>query len=292
VSGIDNQAAFLETILVAYPDLNIRSAHLQAGDGQFNNILIVNNNLVFRFPRYAESIPGFLREVQLLTRLQGHLPLSIPNPLYTGLGGAALGQIFMGYRLIPGRPLYRAVLDGITDASTLKGFACQLADFLSALHRLTPAMLGLGLPPQDMSTQMSSFFDEVSRQLFPLMRLDARRSLTAHFEQYFNAPDLQSYQPAIIHGDFGGSNILFEADGISGIIDFGFAAFSDPAVDLAALSTFGERFFDLICQSYPVDASMLERVKFYRGTFALYEALHGFKNKDMEAFESGMEQYI
>jgi aminoglycoside 2''-phosphotransferase len=36
---------------------------------------------------------------------------------------------------------------------------------------------------------------------------------------------------------------------------------------------------------------MLARARFYRGTFALEEALHGFKNNDREAFESGMEQY-
>jgi hypothetical protein len=36
---------------------------------------------------------------------------------------------------------------------------------------------------------------------------------------------------------------------------------------------------------------LLERANFYRGSFALYEALHGFRNNDQEAFTSGMEEY-
>jgi aminoglycoside 2''-phosphotransferase len=37
---------------------------------------------------------------------------------------------------------------------------------------------------------------------------------------------------------------------------------------------------------------LLERAHFYRGSFALQEALHGFLNNDKEAFTSGMEEYI
>ena len=124
------------------------------------------------------------------------------------------------------------------------------------------------------------------------MRPDARDSVRNHFESYFNNASLHQYEPCIIHGDFGGSNILFDAARITGIIDFSFAGCGDPASDLAAVSTFGDSFFARICKYYSPSRSMLERSKFYRGTFALYEALHGFRNNDKEAFYSGMEQYV
>jgi aminoglycoside 2''-phosphotransferase len=58
------------------------------------------------------------------------------------------------------------------------------------------------------------------------------------------------------------------------------------------VSTYGEAFFARICRYYPKIEFLLERAKFQRGTFALQEALHGFRNRDKEAFESGMEEYI
>ena len=124
------------------------------------------------------------------------------------------------------------------------------------------------------------------------MRPEARIPVKKHFEDYFNESSLQEYKPVMIHGDFGGSNILFDSDRISGIIDFSFARLDDPARDIAAVSTYGEAFFAWIRRHYPNIDPLLERAKFYRGTFALQEALHGFRNQDREAFESGMEDYV
>ena len=38
--------------------------------------------------------------------------------------------------------------------------------------------------------------------------------------------------------------------------------------------------------------SFLDRVHFYRGTFALLEALFGIENDDQRAFESGIKEYV
>jgi aminoglycoside 2''-phosphotransferase len=180
------------------------------------------------------------------------------------------------------------------DEATLEGFARQLAGFLHALHRLDPAALELVLPPEDALAAQKQLYAEIRTHLFSLMRPAARASVTEHFENYFAAPELHQYPLSLHHGDFGGSNILYEPARmeISGIIDFGFAGLGDPAFDLASVSTYGEAFFARICRYYPADESMLARARFYRGTFALQEALHGFKNHDQEAFESGLESYI
>jgi aminoglycoside 2''-phosphotransferase len=288
----DQQCNYVETIHTIYPGIDIRSAHQHTHDGQFNDILVVNDDLVFRFPRYAENIPGFLSELQLLAKLQARLPLPIPDLIYTSGDTTEPGKVFMGYRLIPGQPLYLEDLIRITDETDLQGLAKQLADFLSVLHHLTLDMPGLDLPVLDMPAWVRTFFSEVHEHLFSFMRSDACLALTEHFEHYFNTPDLQLYQPTIIHGDFGGSNILFDNNKISGILDFSGTSYSDPALDIAAVSTYGKSFFTRICQFYPVTESMLRRAKFYRSTFALEEALYGWKNDDKEAFESGMQQYL
>jgi aminoglycoside 2''-phosphotransferase len=37
---------------------------------------------------------------------------------------------------------------------------------------------------------------------------------------------------------------------------------------------------------------VLARARFYRGTFALMEALDGLRDNDPEAYRHGMEQYV
>jgi aminoglycoside 2''-phosphotransferase len=289
---MDKQDVYLESIREAYPNLVIHAARLHTTEGQFNDIVFVNDDLIFRFPRYEDSIQDFLQEIEILKKLQGHVSLPIPDPIYANSGTKSVGNVFMGYQLLPGKPLFREVLGEITYEPLLESLARQLADFLHGLHSLGPASLRLDLPIRDGLAESKTFYFDIQEHLFRLMRPDARDSITSHFEEYFDNPALYEYQPAIIHGDFGGSNILFDRDKITGIIDFGFAGLDDPARDIAAVSTYGDAFFARICGYYPGIASLLERATFYRGTFALYEALHGFRNNDLQAFANGMEQYV
>ena len=289
---MDRNPAYLRAIKEACPNLDVSSARLHATEGQFNDILFINDDLIFRFPRYEESIHNFLREIELLQNLQGHLSLPIPDPIYFSPGTRSVGTVFMGYTMLAGKPMFREVLNAITERSTLDTFARQLANFLHGLHTLSPAALGLDMPVKDQFAEYKIFFSNIQECLFTFMRPDARNSIADHFERYFNDTSLHGFEPAIIHGDFGGSNILFDENRITGIIDFGFSALSDPARDIASVSTFGDSFFGRICGYYPDIESLLGRAKFYRGTYALYEALHGFRNNDRKAFESGMEQYV
>lgn len=107
-------------------------------------------------------------------------------------------------------------------------------------------------------------------------------------------PELHRYRICLRHGDFGPGNILYnpEAQTISGVIDFDGMGLGDPVLDIAAASCYGEDFTRQFHLVYPEVDSMMERARFYKGTYALQEALHGFKNKDNEAFQSGMTEYV
>ena len=43
---------------------------------------------------------------------------------------------------------------------------------------------------------------------------------------------------------------------------------------------------------YPGSEKLLPHIHFYRGIFALEEALFGIENDDREAFQAGIAQYI
>src|SRR5215471_4837586 len=84
--------------------LTITTLRAVAG-GQNNDTLIVNETLLFRFPRFVNGVASLQREVELLHRLQGLLPLPIPSPLYAAFTPPLPGYAVMGYPLLPGVPL-------------------------------------------------------------------------------------------------------------------------------------------------------------------------------------------
>lgn len=285
--------AYLQSIQETYPDLLIKKVQPHLGEGQFNNILIINDELIFRFPRYAEGIQTLIHEIHILERIEGRLTLPTPNPIYTRTEPQVVGQVFMGYPKIPGQPLWYETFQAITGVETLQQLAGQLAGFLKELHSIPVERFDPDLPVHDGPAEWASLYDDIRRHLFSFMRQEAKDRVERHFESYLNNPGLHTYPICLRHNDFGTGNILYDPQSkiITGIIDFGFAGLGDPALDIVAASSYGEDFFNRFYQIYPEITSMLDRARFYRGTYALQEALHGFLNHDQEAFESGIAEY-
>jgi aminoglycoside 2''-phosphotransferase len=139
-------------------------------------------------------------------------------------------------------------------------------------------------------------YERFRSKLFPFMRPDACAWVTKQFEDFLSDELNCSYVPSLIHGDFGPSNILYNAQtgDISGILDFGSAGWGDPALDFAALSgpvSYPESFLERFSSLYPGIDALLSRSRFYTGTFALQEALYGIEDNDQKAFERGIMAY-
>jgi aminoglycoside 2''-phosphotransferase len=291
---MDKLTAYLHSISTACPDISITSAELHTTDGQFNDIVFINDDLIFRFPRTLQVAESYTAQTMLLTYLQGRLPLPIPCPLYMARSDVPWQQRFIGYRRIPGVPLYREALAAIHDLDAVRGMAAQLASFLRTLHHLELADLPADLPVRDGVGQWEVLYTGIQEMLFPYMRPEARHWVANHFDNYLKNPARFTYRPVLRHGDFGGSNILYapSANRISGIIDFESLGLGDPATDVAALSTYGEEFFALCLVAYPEMQTMLDRAQFYRSTFALQEAYYGLRDNDRSAFQRGIAAYI
>lgn len=281
---------YLHSIHELFPDIAAGKVEFHNHDGQFNDILILNDEFIFRFPRYSAGAAKLVIEVQLLEYLQGHISLPIPRPLYSSTG---TGRVFMGYRMIPGEPLWREKLMAATDEHIQQRIADQLAGFLRELHNAPIDGVSKGLPVQDVPDEWLAMYRGIEQDLFPFMRPNAQARIRDHFESYLNDPLLHQHKICLRHGDFGPGNILYnpQVQQIGGVIDFESLGLGDPAVDIAAASTYGEAFVRRFSAVYPEIEGMLERARFYRGTYALQEALHGFRNNDREAFESGMAGY-
>lgn len=291
---MQTQSSYVQVIRDAYPDLAINTVHMHNGAGQNSNILLVNDGLIFRFPRYDQGVAALAIELAILRYIHATVPLPVPNPIYTSSDIHTVGSAFMGYRMLAGEPLWRETVAAISDPATVQGVAGQLGHFLAALHALPVEPLITKVPVRDDLATWRQMYGDIRQQLFRFMRPAAQTQVAHHFETFLNTPRLHQYPVSLRHGDFGTGNILYDAatHTISGIIDWGSAALGDPAVDIAAMSGYRPAFFEAVCAAYGVDEAMLERVRFYRGTYALQEALHGVKHGDGNAFENGIALYI
>jgi aminoglycoside 2''-phosphotransferase len=237
--------------------------------------------------------------VRLLEGLRGRLPFPIPDPVVVNLSPQAPGRVLMGYWRLPGEPLYLPSLERAIHrhgTGEREHIAAQLGAFLETLHAIP---LGLFVPPLPVANDRATWermYADIRSKLFARMRPDARVEVSAHFESYLENAVSSAWEPALIHGDFGPSNILYDESlrELSGIIDWSSAGAGDPATDLAALigpASYGEGFADALVSSYPTLAAELPRARFYLGTFALQDALFGLETGDEQAYEAGMLPY-
>ena len=292
---LDLTTTYLQTIQRVCPELQVVSAHLNT-QGQNNVILIVNEQVVFRFPKYFHLIEHLKVEAEILRFIQTCLPLPIPKPEFVHLEVQTVGEAFLGYTMIPGEPLGRDRFQTIEDEGILDGLAQQLTGFLQALHHLPvdPAFKR-NLPIYETRQEYQEMFERVQKRLFVFMRLDARQWATNHFQTFLSETNNFTIPPVLRHGDFGTSNLLFDpgSQRITGVIDFSSTGLGDPAVDFSGLlSSYGEAFLMRCMRFCPDLEGMLPRVRFYRGVFALEEALFGIENDDPEAFQAGIAQYV
>jgi aminoglycoside 2''-phosphotransferase len=289
---IENLSDFIATIQQHYPDFQVNTAR-QLTAGQFNHVVCVDDKWIFRFPKSPHVAEEVAREVEILKRLQGKLPLPIPYPIYTAFHSESNQLEFMGYEMLAGEPLLREKFATLMDNETiLEQIVEDIATFLKILHQINPADIGLEPTLEDSRESWTTLYADFREQLYPHMRQDAQECVTANFETALGDDALWDVQPMLIHGGFGTGNILYEDGHIVGIIDFTFCAVDDPAQEVGALiSSYGEPFVERVIQHYPELRSSLRRARFFRTNYALIEALYGLRDNDPESFESGIEDY-
>lgn len=282
---------YIERIEQVYPSLTIKECQLNE-IGQNNDVIIVNESIVFRFPKYQMGIASLKKETEIVEAIRNTVSIPIPNPIYHSFEKWEVGKVFVGYELIQGSPLWKASFSSISNKEILKRLASQLVNFLIEIHSFSKNKLGLEVT--DPREQMINLYQRIQNKLYPFMREEARRQISSSFETFLFSETCLNLNTTLVHGDFGATNILWNHDthNISGIIDFGGSGIGDPAYDFAGLlSSYGEEFFNMCIKLYPNGTEIAERVTFYRSTFALQEALHGVENEDVVAFENGIKAY-
>ena len=285
---------YIEKIKENYPNIDVKSYERNT-IGQNNDIIIINNEYVFRFPKYQNGIKTLKVETEVLESIKEYITLNIPNPKYNFFKEQEVGQVFAGYKMMFGKPLWKNTFMNIKNKKVL---ANQLANFLKELHSISSKEVeNIDIPVCDSYEKWSVLFNKIREKLYKYMSGISKQEVEKNFEKFLGEKENFHFQHTLTHGDFGPTNILFneKTQRISGIIDFGSISFDDPAIDFAALIGpfgYGESFVRMFHEIYPNIDSLIKRAKFYASTFPLQEALFGLENGDREAFNDGIAQYI
>ncbi|MEW5852478.1 MAG: phosphotransferase [Myxococcota bacterium] len=269
-----------------FPDVEARRVTL-LGAGWDNTVFLVDDTLVFRFPRREVALPGVRREMAVMPRLAPRLPLPVPAPVHLGTPCAEFPWPFFGCALVRGRESAEAALSDDARAA----LARPLGTFLRALHDADVHRTFRDDVPVDPMgrADMAARVPKTVARLVELRTLGLWDSPVPRFLD--GAARLPSPTPrALLHGDLHFRHLLVdEAGALSGIIDWGDLHQGDPGVDLQLMWSFlpSSARKDFLAAYGPVEEASLVRARvlalFLAATLAAYGHQEGMEAVKREA---------
>jgi aminoglycoside 2''-phosphotransferase len=271
-------SAHVDRIRASFPTLTLDSVRYNP-DGLANAVVIVNDELVFRFPKDEAARAALVREAKALDLVRRYVLTPVPHFEHQA-------DDFVMYRLIRGEPLYR---DGILrqDERVQEQYAEQLALFLRQLHAIPhdEVVQALGEPVEREPGYWLERYQDAQRHLYPLLWADQRHWIDDLFAPALDGSlDMSHVTPALIHDDLAAYHILHNPAErrIAGVLDFGMAHLGDPAADFALIiSTYGESFLKRMSRYDPAIDDALDRARFLAGALELSWAVEGVRTNDL-----------
>jgi aminoglycoside phosphotransferase (APT) family kinase protein len=164
-----------------------------------------------------------------MQRLVHAAGVTVPEPVFLCRDTAVIGKPFFVMRWMPGSADGERIVAGEIGGSRAV-LAERLARELAKLHKLRPtgdAVPGLGAPPDDAA----------AARLGPLARFIAGHG-EPHPVAEWGIRWLRRHAPApvapvLCHGDFRTGNYLADEHGLTALLDWDFAGWSDPDEDIA-----------------------------------------------------------
>ena len=230
----------LQLITEQFPELGSKHIRL-LGAGWDNTAFIIDEELIFRFPRREIALPLLEAEWCALPKLASRLPLPIPVPKWKGSPAPQFPWPFIGYRMIPG---FTACYANLLEEERTS-LAEPIAQFLAILHATPQSEIAQCHIPGDNQSRIDGTLltDKIHKNFAELSLLglldNAKHAkqleLVVQNLQHFRAP-VSSF---VVHGDFYVRHLLVdEHHHLVGVIDWGDIHLGDPAIDLAIAHSF------------------------------------------------------
>lgn len=234
-------------------------------EGWDSRAFLVGEAWIFRFPKRAASAARLRCEIALLPLLADRLlPVAIPRFEHIGRPAAGYPYPFVGYRKLPGSPIFARPEGAPLATDTIAG---QLGRFCGALHASPQAeAAAAGVTRCAWYTDLAALSATALarlREVWEAVPAPDRERLAAVLA---DVPAAYAGEPVLCHADLAPEHLLSAEDGGSllGVIDFGDLLLGDPAIDLSgAYLLGGAAALDAALRAYPfaVDAGLLGRAR-------------------------------
>ena len=278
MASVNELSTYEDRIRQLAPEVSISSVSINR-EGLLNDVVIINGELVFRFPKHEYGFRHLKDEVRILHLLRNHITLETPAPLYEA-------DDCLAYRMIPGETLRRDMLMRLTEDDQ-QAIADQLAQFLKELHGVPINQIAdFEMPMADALMKYEGWVDAYERireKVFPLLLPHVREWVTGHFESHLADRSNFEYELKMVDTDIPPYHIMFDRQRkrVNGIIDFGCAGLGDPAIDVGVIIyNYGESFMDRLYRVYPEAETYLKRARFYAGAHEVRWLLTGIERND------------
>lgn len=250
-----NPNILLTKITENFPKIRWRNfQHITSG-WDFD-VIILDNKIVFRFPKEKDCFNNLKKEINLLKIIEPKISAKIPHYIYI-----AKDKSFAGYNILSGKNVTASKYKNMNQAEK-KLLQNKIADFLTSLHKTSSSILINNKTRIGKQKQFYKWFhDDTIKDVFPKLNNKEKEIVIDHFKK-LESHLSDKLSPVLVHGDIGEDHIFWDKTKKElGIIDFTDHHIGDPAKDFSGLFKFGKKFVNNVYTLYkcPKDNNLLER---------------------------------
>lgn len=209
------------------------------GEGWDNKVFLVNDLVIFRFPRREVAVQLMERENRVLKNICSRFSIQTPKPKYIGKPSEHYRYPFHGYPIIKGTSICHAT---ITNEERMESIR-PLAIFLKELHSITENQaLLIGAAPQIFDrTETDRLIHDLKERLIKAVKKNIFQiNEKCFYEEMLIAEKnkLDFSEKVLVHGDLYCRHLIFDKGKLSGIIDWGDTGINHCSVDLSVIFSF------------------------------------------------------
>ena len=255
------ESELLDLVRIKFSEISIKSSRFIT-DGWDHYVLLINNDIIFRFPKTDEYRKIFLQEINFLQFIQDKINwVALPDYIYT-----SKDPLFWWYKSLWGKNLLEILK---TEKSTInkRNIGYCIGHFLYSLHKITITSIEAREYWVEWSKNRHQknieCFQENIKILKSTFSGSDLKKIYTFIEKYKNIIWFK-FECRLIHGDLHKKHILVWKDK-PGIIDFWDRAWDDPAIDFAWVML-EQEILEEILGIYPVgkDKYFLQRAFAYK----------------------------
>ena len=266
---------FKDLVKSAFPELKIDKIK-KIGEGDTYVAFLINDHYLFKQAKAKEGRQQLKKEVSLMKSLAGSFSISIPRFVLV-----TPDYHFGAYEILPGI----SFTEYLKRNEFTSAHSEQIVRFLTALHATaTGTVQDCMLPVMNYFEEYEQDYEFVKKMPATIFSKKQKEIIFETYEYYLSCKDNFEYKPVLLHNDFSFNHIICDPISgiITGVIDFGDAAFGDAAYDFFFLYELPKSIFmEQVCNLYPgVNLQFINRIQFYSFANVMQILISCCKEKD------------